>query len=484
MNCQMDWTLLLILPVMFQPSFSVLFTVETEQNTYTSTIRGDVVMGCRFKPIPSNPYSGLKVTWHWITSTVTREVYQLDNGVENLASQYPDYRGRVKLLSKLLKEGWAKLQVSMLRINDSGVYQCLVQTEEGADYKTVVLSVEAPYKKVSKSVQKATQEDEVVLTCQSDGYPRTAVEWMDEHLQRINSNTTAVPTPDQLYKVTSQIKVTTLKQNSYTCNFTKDGLSATFHIPDDIPTLHTRNGTVITVICTVVVLLAVMFVVLMHRWQKGIQMKTENEEEKMISNEDHTKETLEVFLKDHYTNLLFNKDEKQYWDAFCVEVLPERLKNNDGHPVEFHSLLPEAGETVLLEGAPGSGKTTVVQILLYSWTTGLSHASSNVPDFTNLRLIFCLDCSKVKTDLFQEVKTQLCLSESTVDRLRMVLLNGSDDALLLLDGYKEGNQLFDMSLRKFLSERAGCRVLVLACPHNCPKLKDAVGPIRMLKLHI
>lgn len=32
-------------------------------------------------------------------------------------------------------------QVSGLRINDSGVYQCLVQTEEGADYKDIHLSV-------------------------------------------------------------------------------------------------------------------------------------------------------------------------------------------------------------------------------------------------------------------------------------------------------------------------------------------------------
>lgn len=32
-------------------------------------------------------------------------------------------------------------QVSRLRINDSGTYQCLVQTGEGADYKEISLSV-------------------------------------------------------------------------------------------------------------------------------------------------------------------------------------------------------------------------------------------------------------------------------------------------------------------------------------------------------
>lgn len=32
-------------------------------------------------------------------------------------------------------------QMSNLRINDSGTYQCLVQTSEGADYKSISLSV-------------------------------------------------------------------------------------------------------------------------------------------------------------------------------------------------------------------------------------------------------------------------------------------------------------------------------------------------------
>lgn len=33
------------------------------------------------------------------------------------------------------------LQISDLRITDSGTYQCLVQTTEGTDYKTITLSV-------------------------------------------------------------------------------------------------------------------------------------------------------------------------------------------------------------------------------------------------------------------------------------------------------------------------------------------------------
>lgn len=80
-----------------------------------SEFGGDVVMACRFQPVPSQP-RGLKVTWHWLTSTAAREVYLLDNGQEQLASQDPGFRGRVTLLREELDAGWVKLQVITLII--------------------------------------------------------------------------------------------------------------------------------------------------------------------------------------------------------------------------------------------------------------------------------------------------------------------------------------------------------------------------------
>lgn len=60
----------------------------------------------------------------------------------------------------------------------------------------------------------------------------------------------------------------------------------------------------------------------------------------------------------------------------------------------------------------------------------------------------------MKADLFQEIKSQLSLGGkgSTEDELRTELTR-SRDALLLLDGYREGNQFFDESMKKFLCER-------------------------------
>lgn len=89
----------------------------------------------------------------------------------------------------------------------------------------------APYKLISKHIEKEVEGDKVLLTCQSEGYPQSAVEWQDGRLQRHSPNTTTTTTPEHLVKITSQIQVSSSEENNYTCSFTNDALSATFHIP-------------------------------------------------------------------------------------------------------------------------------------------------------------------------------------------------------------------------------------------------------------
>ncbi|XP_044030586.1 CD276 antigen-like [Siniperca chuatsi] len=489
----MDWALVVVLQVMFQPSLSVLFTVEAERSMYESEFGGDVVMGCRFQPKLSNPHDKLKVTWQRVNHS-PQKVYRMDNWTEDLAFHDPDYLGRVKLHTEELKDGWAKLQISRLRINDTGTYQCLVQTKEGADYKKITLSVVAPYKAVTKHIQKTAEGDEVLLTCQSEGYPESSVTWQDGNLRNLNPNTTAVSTADQLFKVTSQIHVRSSDKSNYTCYF--NGHSATFHIPDEIPIPPVKNDALIVILSIGVIMVVITAAVFMYRRRKGysnpstknlsvddrgrsvsaaacLQVNKENEEEKTIFNEGCMEENLGALVKSRYSDFFFSG----------LEELPHRLQNNKGQPVNLQALLPEAGEMLFLEGPPGSGKTTVAHILVSSWTEGPTHALSNLLDLSILRLLLYVDCSKVKGDLFLEITTQLALTEniSTEDELR-TLLSGSSEALLLLDGYREGNQFFDESLSSFLSEKGGCRVLVMACPGHCPALRDTVGTGGVLKL--
>uniref|UniRef100_UPI0037E86C46 programmed cell death 1 ligand 1-like n=1 Tax=Semicossyphus pulcher TaxID=241346 RepID=UPI0037E86C46 len=479
----MDWALVVVLQVIFQPALSaVLFTVEVEQPLYESEFGGDVVMGCRFKPKLSDPRADLKVTWNRIPSASGRHVLWMDNGKEHFESQDPDFQGRVKLLTDELKDGWAKLQISKLRISDSGMYQCLVKTAEGADYKPITLSVKAPYKPVKTDIQKAEEGDKVVLTCQSEGYPLTSVTWKNGKMQEINSDTDFVQTTDQLLKVTSYIRVSSSDKNNYTCSFSNDGYSRTFQVPDDLPPSKESNDALVIIISCLVVILAVVALV-MYRRRKGLKVKRGNEEEITIINEGSMEENLGAIVKSRYSDPTFCAEMRHHLEAFNVEELPHRLLNNEGQPGCLQALLPGAGETLFLEGQPGSGKTTLAHILVSSWTAGPTHSFAELLNVSALRLLLYVDCSRAKGDMYQEITTQFSLTGtiSTEDKLRTALTL-SGEALLLLDGYREGNQCFDESLRRFLREREGCRVLVTACPGHCGTLKEIVGTGQVLEL--
>nr|ALJ30164.1 B7-H1/DC [Paralichthys olivaceus] len=494
----MDWVPFVILQVMVQPSLSVLFTVEAEQNTYKSEYGGDVVMGCRFQPRPSHPNTDLKVTWHWIKPGSNREVYQMNNGMAQPSSA--EYQGRVNLFEERLRNGWARLKLSNLQISDSGTYQCLVQTAEEADYKTITLSVVAPYKSVTKCIEKTAEGHDVLLTCQSEGYPETSVVWKDGRLQELKHNTTTVQTADQLFKVTSQIRVSAQDKNNYTCDFA-NGPSAIFQIPDEVCNPQVKNKALWIILSTGAVMAVIIVVVLMYRRRKGsrilstrnllydgldwpcpaaacLQIKKEHEEERIMVCTDGMEENLVGLLKAHYSDV-FSTEWRCLWDNFNVEELPRRLQNSDGQVMKLQALHPEAGETLFLEGPPESRKMTIAQILVSSWTEG----RTDLLDLSTLQLLVYVNCSAVEGDLIQEIMTQCSLiNKSTENELRTVLTRASGEALLLLDGYREENKTFDESLKRFLSERGGCRVLVMASPANCHSLKEACGTGEMLRL--
>ncbi|KAF7696673.1 hypothetical protein HF521_005091 [Silurus meridionalis] len=238
------------------PCLQALFIVKSEQDSYDGELREAVRMGCRFSDIPSVLH--ISVIWQRIKPPPEVEVFRLDKGVENLNITSKQFQGRVRLLREELEKFRAVIELSQLRLNDSGTYQCLVIHDE-ADYKQTKLTVSAPYKAIKKSVRRLN-EKEVELSCQSQGLPLADVTWSDgklrEPLLTNRSKSSHTTNSDGVFVVTSRLSVSE-NTNNYSCSYiTNDGKPnqiATFVIPDEIP--EESKGATGYIAITVIVLL-------------------------------------------------------------------------------------------------------------------------------------------------------------------------------------------------------------------------------------
>ncbi|XP_077479669.1 programmed cell death 1 ligand 1-like [Stigmatopora argus] len=222
----------LIMQILFQQSLQVFFTTSVERASYTADFGENLTMGCRFKPVLQN----INVSWHWISSAGYRQVCRVCRGQEQVAFQHPDFRGRAGILAQEIENGWAKLQLSNVRINDTGTYRCVLQTRKGADYKDIRLSVTAPYK-------------------------------TDSQGQHLNASTAVVSTEENLMRITSAIRVPSSQRGNYTCRFQSSASSATFLIPEE---LQKRSNPNVAIIVAISILLICFALLLIYLYRKGL----------------------------------------------------------------------------------------------------------------------------------------------------------------------------------------------------------------------
>ncbi|XP_052393392.1 uncharacterized protein LOC127941936 isoform X1 [Carassius gibelio] len=480
-------------------SASALFTVSLQESTYEAKLHEDVNLECLFSSVKSP--SDLTVIWSRVEPKPFVDVYRLERGIENHNYTSAMFIKRAQLIHEQLKDNRAVLHLKKLQIKDSGTYRCIVKDKDDGDYKQLVLSVTAPYTLIKKAIVK-TGQDEVELSCESQGFPSAQVIWSDGQNTNLTemSNSTTRSTDEDLVHIISKLTVRRDLVNNYTCSFLVKGgtqQTATFSIPDEIPPhCSTPYAWIVAVL---VVLLAIVFISIIVRMRKNghktrlsessncafflpqassattDSLLTVNENKlqicDVISEEATEKpQSLRNVLIRQYSQLDTNAQMKH-------TLVSHALLSKEGQSLNITSVLPDKKETILLLGDPGSGKTSVAQILASCW------AGSTTTDPFNIRrlhLVFHVDCSRAKGDFFQLVKSSI-YHEKPVDvsELREMLL-GPTDCLLILDGYQEPNKDLDETLEWFLKMRQTCRVLVTSLPGKCPALENNTGTVLRL----
>ncbi|XP_045696441.1 programmed cell death 1 ligand 1 [Phyllostomus hastatus] len=211
------------------------FTISAPQDLYMVEYGSNVTMECEFPVAKELNLYALVVYWEM----EDKKVIQFINGEEDLKVQHSSYSQRAHLLKDQLFLGKAALQITDVKLQDAGVYCCLI-SYGGADYKRITLKVNAPYRKINQriSVDEVTSEHE--LTCQAEGYPKAEVIWTSSDHQVLNGKTTITSSnrEEKLFNVTSTLKINTTANEVFYCTFRRSGLednsTAELVIPEQV----------------------------------------------------------------------------------------------------------------------------------------------------------------------------------------------------------------------------------------------------------
>ncbi|XP_066472846.1 programmed cell death 1 ligand 2-like [Tiliqua scincoides] len=199
---------------------TALFTVEVLQPHYDAEYGSDVKMGCRFPVDSQLNLIHLSILWSRMQSETqkSKEVYKLHRGQEDLTLQDEDYRGRATLLQEELQMGRSVLHLTKVKPTDAGIYICVIDYG-GSDYKYITLEVVARYKRIN--LQEIGEDEDLILTCQSEGYPLAEVVWYSEKNPNVSmpANTTYELTKDGLFNITSILKLQPRIAGNYSCVF-------------------------------------------------------------------------------------------------------------------------------------------------------------------------------------------------------------------------------------------------------------------------
>ncbi|XP_014444808.1 programmed cell death 1 ligand 1 isoform X3 [Tupaia chinensis] len=192
------------------------FTITVPKDLYVVEYGSNVTLECEFPVEKQLDLHSLVVYWEM----QGKNIIQLVNGKEDLKVQHSSYSRRTRLLKDQLPKGNAALQITDVKLQDAGVYCCMI-SYGGADYKRITLKVTAPYHKINKRISMDSITSEYELTCEAEGYPKAEVIWTNSDHQILSSKTTTTNSEREelFFNVTSTLRINTTAGEIFYCTF-------------------------------------------------------------------------------------------------------------------------------------------------------------------------------------------------------------------------------------------------------------------------
>ncbi|XP_074484193.1 uncharacterized protein LOC141763620 isoform X2 [Sebastes fasciatus] len=119
------------------------FEVTVTQTSYQAEENHNITLEWMFTTRTSSSSKSLYILCELLADLKTSVLFHLHEGVEDPESQDEQFTGRVRWDKDVLRDGRIRLHMSRLRINDSGVYRCDMQTGYGSGSRICHLNVTA-----------------------------------------------------------------------------------------------------------------------------------------------------------------------------------------------------------------------------------------------------------------------------------------------------------------------------------------------------
>ncbi|XP_055370117.1 uncharacterized protein LOC114867658 [Betta splendens] len=148
--------------------------VNVTQTHYQAEQNHSITLEWTFTPKPDVSITSVYIFCQLVTDLRASVLFHLHEGVEVSESQDQQFSGRVQFDRDKLREGRIRLQVSRLRTDDSGRYDCTIRTSDGWNTDVCRLNVTdiGPQKVIGLSpVQSLTGSpptEGVVIDCRTD----------------------------------------------------------------------------------------------------------------------------------------------------------------------------------------------------------------------------------------------------------------------------------------------------------------------------
>ncbi|XP_074138961.1 programmed cell death 1 ligand 2 [Sminthopsis crassicaudata] len=235
-----------------------LFIVTVPKEFYMADYGSNITMECNFDTGGEVDIEALRVTW----AKDERKIVNFPSKQEDLEIHSESTGRRMTLLEDQLSLRKALLHIRDVQITDAGQYHCLLFYRDAADYKYVTLQVKASYKTINTQVIRVPGNNEMELTCQSQGYPLAVVTWLNISE---SVNTTYSKTPEGLYNITSVLRLKANTHSNVSCEFrnaaTQESTSAIVNISDQEKIPYRELPLVYVFIPTCIIIFVAVFLV-------------------------------------------------------------------------------------------------------------------------------------------------------------------------------------------------------------------------------